>query len=76
VQAIETCLQSLPADQRMTAVLCDIEGYEYTEIAQIMSVSLGTVKSRMNRARRKLRDCLRGFAELLPAAYRLQREGS
>ena len=76
VQAIESCLQALPADQRMTAVLCDIEGYEYTEIAQIMSVSLGTVKSRMNRARRKLRDCLRGFAELLPAAYRLQSEGS
>jgi RNA polymerase sigma-70 factor (ECF subfamily) len=75
-QAIEECLQGLSEDQRMTAVLCDIEGYEYAEIADILSVSLGTVKSRMNRARRKLRDCLQGFAELLPAAYRLQGEGT
>jgi RNA polymerase sigma-70 factor, ECF subfamily len=74
VQAIESCLQGLPEDQRVTAVLCDIEGYDYNEIAEITSVSLGTVKSRMNRARRKLRDCLRGFRELLPVSYRLEGE--
>ncbi|MCA9924299.1 MAG: hypothetical protein KC421_18105, partial [Anaerolineales bacterium] len=60
--------------QRVTAVLCDVEGYDYNEIAEITAVSLGTVKSRMNRARRKLRDCLRGFGELLPMAYRLEGE--
>ncbi|MGB4871972.1 MAG: sigma factor-like helix-turn-helix DNA-binding protein, partial [Candidatus Promineifilaceae bacterium] len=58
--------------QRVTAVLRDIEGYDYNEIADITSSSLGTVKSRLSRARNKLRDCLQGFMELLPAEYRLQ----
>lgn len=70
VLAIEECLQGLPEDQRVTAVLGDVEGYDYGDIAQITSVSLGTVKSRLSRARRKLRDCLQGIGELLPAQYR------
>ncbi len=74
-QAIEDCLGRLPDDQRVTAVLCDVEGYDYNEIARITSVSLGTVKSRISRARARLRDCLQGVAELLPAAYRLEGEG-
>jgi len=71
MQAIEYCLQSLTDEQRITAVLGDVEGYDYKEIAEITRVSLGTVKSRMSRARTKLRDCLQGFKELLPASYRL-----
>ena len=74
IQAIEECLQNLPDDQRVTAVLCDVEGYDYSEIANITDVSLGTVKSRVSRARAKLRDCLQGFKELLPANYRLESE--
>ncbi len=72
VLAIEECLQGLPEDQRVTAVLGDVEGYDYGDIAQITSVSLGTVKSRLSRARRKLRDCLQGIGELLPAQYRFE----
>ena len=75
-QAIEDCLAGLPDDQRITAVLCDVEGYDYNEIAQITASTLGTVKSRISRARGKLRDCLQGIAELLPAAYRLGSEGT
>jgi RNA polymerase sigma factor (sigma-70 family) len=75
LQAIERCLEELPDDQRITAVLCDIEGHNYKEISQITSVSLGTVKSRISRARTRLRDCLQGFAELLPSGYRLNAEG-
>ena len=74
VQAIEDCLRTLPDDQRVTAVLCDVEGYDYNEIAGITAASLGTVKSRISRARAKLRDCLQGFKELLPDNYRLQSE--
>ncbi|MCA9969876.1 MAG: sigma-70 family RNA polymerase sigma factor [Anaerolineales bacterium] len=73
-QAIEQCLQALPDEQRIAAVLCDVEGYDYNEIAGILSVSLGTVKSRISRARGKLRDCLQQFQELLPRAYRLTGE--
>jgi RNA polymerase sigma-70 factor (ECF subfamily) len=73
--AIVGCLQDLPEDQRVVAVMCDIEGFSYDEIADIVGVALGTVKSRLSRARSKLRDCLQGFGELLPAEYRLTGEG-
>ncbi|HEY1410459.1 MAG TPA: sigma-70 family RNA polymerase sigma factor [Promineifilum sp.] len=74
--AIERCLKTLPEDQRIVTVLGDVEGYDYQEIASITSVSLGTVKSRMSRARSKLRDCLQSIGgELLPPAYRLESRG-
>ena len=75
--AIESCLRELPDDQRVVTVLSDVEGYDYQEIANITRVSLGTVKSRINRARAKLRDCLQSLGgELLPAAYRLDSKGT
>lgn len=74
---IEHCLKGLPDDQRIVTVLGDVEGYDYQEIANITRVSLGTVKSRLSRARAKLRDCLQQFGgELLPSAYRLDTRGS
>lgn len=69
--AIMNCLQGLSDDQRSVAVLCDIEGFNYDEIASITGTALGTVKSRLSRARASLRDCLQGYSELLPASYRL-----
>lgn len=72
VQEIERCLETLPDEQRIVTVLCDVEGYNYQEIATIMSTSPGTVKSRLSRARSRLRDCLQRVAELLPAGYRLE----
>jgi RNA polymerase sigma-70 factor (ECF subfamily) len=75
VAAIQRCLDALPDEQRTTAVLRDVEGYDYREISDIMSISLGTVKSRLSRARTKLRECLQGYGELLPAEYRLNTEG-
>jgi RNA polymerase sigma-70 factor (ECF subfamily) len=71
VSAIEACLEDLPEDQRTATVLCDVEGYDYSQIAEIMSSSLGTVKSRISRARSKLRECLQLSGELLPVEYRL-----
>ena len=68
--AIQQCLSALPESQRMAAVLCDVQGYSYNESASIMGVSLGTVKSRLSRARARLRYCLRDKGELLPASYR------
>ncbi|HUU70455.1 MAG TPA: sigma-70 family RNA polymerase sigma factor [Planctomycetota bacterium] len=54
----EEALQRLPHDSRMVVVLKDIEGRNYTEIAAMMQISLGTVKSRLFRAREKLREML------------------
>lgn len=69
--AIQDCIGALPEEQRVIAVLADLEEYPYAEIAAITSLPIGTVKSRLSRARDRLRDCLRGIGELLPAEYRL-----
>ena len=70
-RVIQDCLDGLPTDQRLVTVLCDVQGYDYQEIATIAQVSLGTVKSRISRARQRLRDCLQSAGELLPESYRL-----
>ena len=69
--AIQHCLDSLPTDFRTVVVMADIEGLDYTEVAAAARVPLGTIKSRLARARLRLRECLQEFAELLPAAFRL-----
>lgn len=73
-QAIEDCVADLAVEQRALVVLRDVEGLDYREIATATGVALGTVKSRLSRARAQLRDCLQAVAELLPAAYRLDSE--
>ena len=65
---LEGALAKLPDDQRLTVVLCDVQGYAYEEAAEIMGVALGTVKSRLSRARSALREVVRGqeqFADYL-----------
>ena len=74
--AIQHCLDELPKEFRAVVVLADLQGLDYSESATAARVPLGTIKSRLARARLRLRDCLRGFEELLPAAFRLQGEGS
>lgn len=74
--AIQHCLDALPTEFRSVVVLADIQGMDYTEVAAAAQVPLGTIKSRLARARLRLRECLRSFEELLPASFRLQGEGS
>lgn len=73
-RAIEDCLNRLPLDYRTIAVLVDIQGYDYREAATVIGKPLGTVKSRLARARARLRDCLQQYWELLPTAFRLEDE--
>jgi RNA polymerase sigma factor (sigma-70 family) len=68
---IQAAIEQLPADQRVALVLADVEGLDYTEIAVATGAALGTVKSRLSRARAKMRDMLLAQKELLPAHYRL-----
>jgi len=53
---LERALGELPDDQRMAIILSDIQGHSYDEIAQITEVAVGTVKSRIFRARARLRE--------------------
>jgi RNA polymerase sigma-70 factor, ECF subfamily len=69
-RVIQAAISQLPPDQRATLVLADVEGLDYQEIADATGAALGTVKSRLSRARAKLRDLLLEHQELLPAQYR------
>jgi RNA polymerase sigma-70 factor (ECF subfamily) len=67
---IEIGIRALPPDQRTVLILCDIQGHSYEEIAEITGFAMGTVKSRISRARAKLRDFLLQKPELLPSTFR------
>jgi len=69
-QFLDEGLTHLPEDQRLAVVLCDIQGLSYEEVSQATGSSLGTVKSRLNRGRARLRDFLLQRRELLPAEFR------
>jgi RNA polymerase sigma-70 factor (ECF subfamily) len=58
VGAVEEALRSLPAEQRAALLLRDVEGFDYAEIARITAVEIGTVKSRIHRARVAVRNAL------------------
>jgi len=68
--AIQSSLDDLAPDQRVTVILSDIQGMSYEEIAEATGVALGTVKSRLSRGRARLRDVLLQRQELLPRQYR------
>ena len=59
IELIQIKLNQLPENFRMALVLRDIEGYTYEDIAMMLSCSLGTVKSRINRGRSLLKEMLR-----------------
>jgi RNA polymerase sigma-70 factor (ECF subfamily) len=67
-QRVEAALRNLPDAYREVVVLREIEGFGYEEIAEILNVNLGTVKSRLTRGRAALRECLKN--------KELEREGN
>jgi RNA polymerase sigma-70 factor (ECF subfamily) len=60
--AVKNALQAIPEDFRLTVYFADVEGFPYREIADIMSIPIGTVMSRLHRGRRMLRDLLANHA--------------
>ena len=59
---VTNALNALPVDFRTAIVLCDIEGFTYEEIAKIVDIPIGTVRSRLHRARNMLKETLRDYA--------------
>ncbi len=62
-QEIVDAIQNLPEEYRAAVVMSDLHGLRYGEIAQVLGVPEGTIKSRLFRGRRLLQAQLRGYAE-------------
>jgi RNA polymerase sigma factor (sigma-70 family) len=62
---VTTAINALPVDFRVVILLCDIEGFTYEEIARIIDIPIGTVRSRLHRARNMLKEQLRTYAQSL-----------
>jgi RNA polymerase sigma-70 factor (ECF subfamily) len=62
-ESMSKALGSLSPDQRQVLVLADIEEYSYQEIAEIVGCSIGTVRSRLHRARQQLRRAVEVFSK-------------
>ncbi len=60
---VTIALEDLPEDFRTVILLCDIEGFSYEEIAEILQIPIGTVRSRLHRARNTLKEKLKSYAE-------------
>lgn len=67
---IQRALETLPPEQRVVVVLCDIEDIPYAEAASMLDISLGTLKSRLSRGRARLRAHFFDHGELLPEYLR------
>ena len=74
-QHLEWALGQISPDQRMVVILSDVQGHSYDEIAEITGVAPGTVKSRLHRARARLRDVLQESGELSDTRQRLEDDG-
>jgi RNA polymerase sigma factor (sigma-70 family) len=60
---VANALNSLDIDFRTVIILCDVEGFTYEEMAKILDIPIGTVRSRLHRARNLLKDKLRSYAK-------------
>lgn len=69
-EVLREALMDLAPDQRLVVILRDVQGMDYEEIAEVTDTNLGTVKSRINRARSRLRTALQARPELLPSHFR------
>ncbi len=70
--AIQKCMDKLPPIYRLVLVLVDVEGLSYEEAASAAGVPVGTVKSRLARARLQMQRSLQMAGELLPSSYQVE----
>ncbi|MEA4812425.1 MAG: sigma-70 family RNA polymerase sigma factor [Anaerolineaceae bacterium] len=73
-KALTHCLNNLDEKFKSVILLIDVSGENYETVASVVKVPIGTIKSRLARARQKMQECLQGFGELLPERFRLKSE--
>lgn len=73
-KAIQDCLNNLNEKHRVVMVMVDVSGEDYETVAEVIQSPVGTVKSRLSRARLKMQECLQSAKELLPDQFRLNNE--
>ena len=59
---VKAALEALPENFRLPVLLCDVEGFAYKEIAEILEIPVGTVMSRLHRGRKAMHKLLYDFA--------------
>jgi RNA polymerase sigma-70 factor (ECF subfamily) len=64
---LQNAIDNLPVHYRETLLLCEVEEMSYREIAEILSIPTGTVMSRLSRARKAIRESLRGGPDCRPS---------
>ena len=67
---LERCLQQLPAEQRAVLLLVTLEDMDYAEVARVLQVPVGTVMSRLSRARARLKELM----DITPTPHRVPSE--
>lgn len=67
---IDFCIRQLPEEQRQVLLLVSVEGFSYKEVAKIMDIPLGTVMSRLSRARKTLQEIMNGETKPLKPVLR------
>ena len=70
-RALHSCIKSLVPDYRLMVILVDMEGMSYEEAAHVAHIPVGTVKSRLARARMQLQKSLQGYRSLLSSIYQM-----
>jgi RNA polymerase sigma-70 factor (ECF subfamily) len=66
-QLVQRAIDDLPVHYRETLLLCEVEEMSYQEIAEILTIPMGTVMSRLARARKAVRESLLGTTDALPS---------
>lgn len=69
-EAIQSCIDQLPKNFRVVLILVDVQGLGYREASRIANSPVGTIRSRLARARLRIQNCLEGIGELLPEKFR------
>jgi RNA polymerase sigma factor (sigma-70 family) len=69
---VANALNALDVDFRTIIILCDLEGFTYEEMAKILDIPIGTVRSRLHRARNVLKEKLNEYAQSM--GYKDQRK--